>query len=118
MQFSGDYELTCNFVIWILGVLYSVYCFQTKTATCNLQKLSYDFYKNIYVVDFKTYKDDHGDFSDGWSFTGRKKDVSDIEWCTFDKLLSTFMLYVGSYICILEYLKQKQNWKVTTLLKY
>ncbi|XP_017876478.1 protein-cysteine N-palmitoyltransferase HHAT isoform X4 [Ceratina calcarata] len=63
------YESFIYFSLWIGAVLYSVY--------------------NVYLINpyFNYYDDLYGDFAPGWSWIGRKRDISDQEWRMWIPLL-------------------------------
>lgn len=64
------------FSLWIGAVLYSAY--------------------NVYLINpyFNYRYDLYGDFAPGWSWIGRKRDISDLEWRMWIPLLMKLVPWV------------------------
>ncbi|KAK2587477.1 hypothetical protein KPH14_003181 [Odynerus spinipes] len=73
---SNKYEKSFYLFAWIGGVAYSIY---------------HVYLTNIYFVD---YYDLYLDFAPGWSWIGRKQDVSDQEWKTWIPLLIALIPWI------------------------
>ncbi|XP_023708119.1 protein-cysteine N-palmitoyltransferase Rasp isoform X2 [Cryptotermes secundus] len=73
-------EVWLYFVLWISGVLYSMY--------------------NVYLSDFDGSI--HGVFTSGWSFINRKKDVSDFEWAMWVPFLYASAPWVCAHLVVAE----------------
>ncbi|KAJ8934473.1 hypothetical protein NQ314_013348 [Rhamnusium bicolor] len=78
-------EKFINFLVWVLAVIYSIYCFTTKTYTY-----------------FLNDKDEYGDFTRGLPFLSTKRDKTDFEWETIYYLLYNFYPWILIYIVISE----------------
>ncbi|XP_047349110.1 protein-cysteine N-palmitoyltransferase HHAT isoform X1 [Vespa velutina] len=89
--FSNKYERVFYFLMWTGGVAYSIY---------NV------YLTNIYFVD---YYDLYFDFVPGWSWIGKKQDVSDQEWRTWIPLMITLMPWIFIHHLVSQIVKNVFN---------
>ncbi|XP_023708120.1 protein-cysteine N-palmitoyltransferase Rasp isoform X3 [Cryptotermes secundus] len=75
-------EVWLYFVLWISGVLYSMY--------------------NVYLSGIYFDGSIHGVFTSGWSFINRKKDVSDFEWAMWVPFLYASAPWVCAHLVVAE----------------
>ncbi|KAI4494412.1 hypothetical protein M0802_008904 [Mischocyttarus mexicanus] len=91
IYFSNKYERIFYFVMWISGVAYSIY---------NV------YLANIYFVD---YYDVYSDFVPGWSWIGKKQDVSDQEWRIWIPLMITLIPWIFVHHLVSQIIKNVFN---------
>ncbi|KDR12454.1 protein-cysteine N-palmitoyltransferase Rasp isoform X2 [Zootermopsis nevadensis] len=80
-------EVWAYFVLWIFGILYSMY--------------------NVYLsgIYFGSNSHSHGVFTSGWSFINHKKDVSDFEWSVWAPFLYTSAPWVCVHLVVAEFVR-------------
>ncbi|XP_045778550.1 protein-cysteine N-palmitoyltransferase Rasp [Maniola jurtina] len=92
-------ELYTYFIIWISANIYSLY---------KLFEAQSDILRNNQDIHTLT------DLQDGWRFTGRFKDVSDIEWSSWKYFLQTSWVYLIFQYIVSEFLRNT----FSSILKY
>jgi hypothetical protein len=89
MQDGARIELVTYAAIWISAVIYTIYSFVITS--------------NKY---FSYYIDSYSDFTEGWTFLSRKKDVADLEWETIKFSLERSYLWIILLLFISEILRK------------
>ncbi|XP_066588510.1 protein-cysteine N-palmitoyltransferase Rasp [Prorops nasuta] len=90
----NKYEIIIYFFIWISAVGYSIY--------------------KVYLINtyFDNYLDLYNDFIIGWSWIGRKRDVSDEEWKIWIPLMINLIPWICIHLLIGQLLKRFFNIKL------
>ncbi|CAK9817043.1 Protein-cysteine N-palmitoyltransferase HHAT [Anthophora plagiata] len=79
------------FFLWISVILYSIY---------NVSLIS---------IYFNNYDDLYGDFAPGWTWIGRKQDISDQEWKIWIPLMIKLIPWIFLHHCISHIIKAVSN---------
>ncbi|XP_044596502.1 protein-cysteine N-palmitoyltransferase HHAT-like isoform X2 [Cotesia glomerata] len=80
--------------------------FYFVTCVCGIFYSTYQLYLAGSFFDY--FDDIHDDFSTGWSWIGRKKDVSDHEWAAMVPFLRIFIPWVILHLLISNFIKYLQ----------
>jgi len=59
--------------------------------------------------DFNDYYDAYGDFDSGWTWVGRKRDISDQEWLVWLTLVNKLIPCVFIYNFVSQIIKVNNN---------
>ncbi|KAL0110442.1 hypothetical protein PUN28_013809 [Cardiocondyla obscurior] len=87
----NSYENYFYFLVWSCAIIYSVYQF---------------YLANNY---FNDYNDAYGDFDSGWTWVGKKRDISDQEWLVWLTLKDKLIPYVFIHHFISQIIKINSN---------
>lgn len=59
----------------------------------------------FFISDFDDYYDEYGDFDSGWTWVGRKRDISDLEWRVWLALVWRLIPCVFVHNFVSQYIK-------------
>lgn len=62
-------------------------------------------YFYIIILDFGTFQDDYGDFTQGYQYLSTKRDKSDMEWEGISYLLHNYFPYMLLYLILIELIR-------------
>lgn len=105
----NKFETGFYFFTWTYGIFYGIYQLYLA-GSCEyllIVQVFLFFILLIYFIkiDFKEYEDPFDDFDIGWSWIGKKQDVSDIEWSLWIPFTHRIIPWIIVHFLISQLLK-------------